>query len=114
MNQISPWIPIAISVVSTVIMSLVGFIVKRETSRISADFADLKKANAEEAAIRRADIAAIASELKDRQASCEARFLPKEMFAALDGARQEVDRLRREADGRLERLIRELLAKHGG
>jgi len=110
----SPWIPIAVSVVTTVVVGLVGFIVKRELGRLAADNAELKKDNEAEAKERREAMKKLSTALKDFIATCEDKYLSKEMFHTLEQSRKEVDQLRRDQDGRLESLITQLLSKYGG
>lgn len=113
-SQISPWIPIAISVVTTVVVALVGFIVKRELGRLAADNAELKKANEAEAKERREAMEKLSADLKAFTVTCEDKYLSKEMFHTLEQSRKEVEEIRRAQDGRLESLITDLLSKYGG
>lgn len=101
--MMSPWIPIAVSAIGTIIMGLVGFIVKRELGRQTKDFADVKDAYAK-----------IDNDLRVCKQTCEGKFLTKEMFNTLEKSRKEIEELRREQDKRLENLIQELLKKLGG
>ncbi|MCP4573246.1 MAG: hypothetical protein GY838_12905 [bacterium] len=110
----SPWIPIAVSVATTVIFGLVGFIVKRELARNAAVITEMKTVHSKALAEIKKAQASLAAELKARVSECDARFLSKELFNSLETSRKEVDQLRREADGRLEGLIKDLLSKHGG
>lgn len=99
----SPWIPIAVSTVGPILMGLIGFFVKRELSRQSKDFADVK-----------ASYAKVESDMRVCKETCDGRFLTKEMFNTLEASRKELEALRREQDQRLEHLIQELLKKLGG
>ncbi|KKN87450.1 hypothetical protein LCGC14_0259050 [marine sediment metagenome] len=110
----NPWIPIAVSISSSVIMALIGFIVKRELGRVASDTADLKKANAAEAKERKEALEKMAADTKAFTQACDDKYLSKELFNSLEVSRKEVDQLRREADGRLEGLIKDLISRHGG
>ena len=99
----SPWIGISVSLVSTVVMALVGFIVKRELGRLATDLGAIrKKQDSQEA------------DLKAFVKACKDEYMSKETFHTLDDARREVEEIRRGQDGRLENLITQLLAKYGG
>jgi hypothetical protein len=110
----SPWIPIAVSLATTIIFGLVGFIVKRELARNAKELAEMKTAHSNDLAEIKKTLEGFAKELKNRLVDCDARFLSKEMFNSLEASRKEVDQLRRESDSRLEGLIKDLLVKVGG
>lgn len=110
----SPWIPIAVSIVTTVVFGLVGFIVKRELSRSATVISEMKESHSKELAEIKKVLEEFGKELKERLVECDSKFLSKEMFHTLDTSRKEVDQLRRESDSKLEGLIKDLLSKLGG
>jgi type II secretory pathway pseudopilin PulG len=110
----SPWISIAVSVATAVIAGLVGFIVKRELSRQTDALKAIRVAHETEVKERREALAVLTADLRSLDDTCETKYLSKELFNRLEEARKEVDQLRREQDGRLEGLIKDLLSTYGG
>jgi hypothetical protein len=99
----SPWISIAISTATTVILGLLGLLAKRELGRIKDDFANNRKEHA-----------AISAAITKLGESAEEKYLSKDMFDRLDASRKEIEKLRKEQDQRLEGLLNELVARMGG
>ncbi len=110
----SPWVPIAVSVATAVILGLLAVIWRRETNAIATKNTETAAALAKLELGLSTATRDLREEVRRLKEDADKKYLPRDLFDRLEQARKEVEEARRDTEKRLGDDINRLLERLGG